>query len=148
MSLAGRVACWAALFVVGAAAGSGGTLLWMRSDKRHTENKPPERWEATVYLPVPAADTPAMKEWDEAVAQLAAPFGGATLGAEAEGLWRAPDGKVVREKVRPVIISFEPNRLDEFRRLVDELGRRYKQEEVYVRYERPRVELRQTGGKP
>jgi hypothetical protein len=150
VSFAGRLAVGTALLMVGAAAGSGGTLLWLKYDRRHEEKKPPERWEATVYLPTADnKDSPfTQKDWDEAVGLLVNEFEGATLGAEVEGLWRGPDGKLEREKVRPVVVSFDTHRLADFRRVLDEVGRRLKQEAVYARFERPRVELRRTGGTP
>jgi hypothetical protein len=141
------VLCGTLLFVVGAGAGACGTLLWLRHEKEHKEKQPPERWEATIYLPAPRSTANptgafSQEDWNEAIGLLVKEFEGATLGAEVEGLWRGADGKLERETIRPVIVSFDANRLDDFRRVLDEVGRRLKQEAVYARFEKPRVELR------
>jgi len=144
-----RWACWTTLFVVSFAFGCGFAVLWLKFTTRQEAPLPQERWEATVYLPAPAADTPfTQQDWDEAVGLLVKEFEGATLGAEVEGLWRGADGKLQREKVRPVIVTFDTHRLADFRRVLDEVGRRLKQEAVYARFEKPRVELRRTGATP
>jgi hypothetical protein len=106
------------------------------------------RWEATVYLPLadnagrPFSDG----EWEEALAAFAVPFGGATLGTPQEGCWLDPRGRVHREPVRPVVVSFAPGRLDEFRAAARAVGRLLGQEAIYVRFEEPRVELIPGGG--
>jgi hypothetical protein len=165
MSRGGLALCGIFLFVLGGAAGVGGTLLWLRSgrqaeppveklgeekppgEKRREEKPPPERWEATIYLPAPRRNANPFTsteeaDWNAAVGLLVREFEGATLGAEVEGLWHGSDGKLARETIRPIIVSFEPNRLEEFRRVLDEVGKRLKQEAVYARFEKPRVELR------
>jgi hypothetical protein len=43
--------------------------------------------------------------------------------------------------VRPVVVSFAPERLSDFRRSVQEVGELLGQDAVYVRFEEPRVEL-------
>lgn len=104
---------------------------------------PPRRLEATVFLPVEGNTRQpfSSQEWNVALELLVTEFGGATIGAPVEGFWRDKDGKLQREPVRPVIISFEPDRLDRFRRTVHEVGRRLGQETIYIRFEEPRVEL-------
>jgi hypothetical protein len=52
---------------------------------------------------------------------------------------------VCREQVRPVIVSFAPGRLDEFRHAVHNVGQRLGQEAMYVRFEEPRVQLIPVG---
>jgi hypothetical protein len=103
----------------------------------------PRVWEATVYLPL--ADNRGkpfdLREWEAALGVIVARFGGATLGHEQEGCWLDGRQRVRREPVRPVVVSFEPRRLDEFRRTVGEVGRRLGQEAVYIRFDEPRVEL-------
>jgi hypothetical protein len=69
------------------------------------------------------------------------PFGGATLGTPQEGCWLDARGLVCREQVRPVVISFAAERLDEFRGAVRAVGQFLGQEVMYVRFEEPRVEL-------
>ena len=140
-----RLAPWLLVFLLGAAAGAVAMRLWDRPLKL-----PPRRLEATVYLPTAGnPDKPfTQQDWDEAVGLLVKEFEGATLGAEVEGLWRGADGKLQREKVRPVIVTFDTHRLADFRRVLDEVGRRLKQEAVYARFEKPRVELRRTGATP
>jgi uncharacterized membrane protein len=109
-----------------------------------TTGAPPARClEATVFLPLADnrgqyfADT----TWDVALEILVTPFGGATLGESQEGCWLDARGRVCRERIRPVAISFAPERLGEFRRAVHAVGRHLGQEAMYVRFEEPRVEL-------
>jgi hypothetical protein len=125
-------------FLVGAAAGAGALRLWDRPPKL-----PPRRLEATVYLPTKGnPDKPfTQQDWDEAVGLLAEEFGGATLGPEVEGCWRDRDNRLMREPVRLVVVSFEPHRLDDFRRALKRVGRLLRQEEMYTRFEQPLVEL-------
>jgi hypothetical protein len=108
----------------------------------------PRCWEATVYLPLADNTGRPFSEgaWQEALAVLVVPFGGATLGTVQEGCWLDARGRVCREQVRPVVISFGPDRLDEFRDAVRAVGRRLGQEAMYVRFEEPRVELIPGGG--
>jgi hypothetical protein len=94
------------------------------------------RWEATIYLPANLPD------WETALAEFfLPPFDGATLGAPLEGLWRGQDGKLGREFVRPITVSFPPQHLAEFQARARALGKRLQQEAIYIRYERPFVEL-------
>jgi hypothetical protein len=109
--------------------------------------RPARQLEATVYVPLDdnqgrpfSAD-----EWDAALGGLIARFGGATLDRPLEGFWVAPDGRVQRDRVRPMIVSFPPHRLAEFRESLDALGRRLGQEAVYVRYGEPNVEVLPVG---
>jgi hypothetical protein len=130
------------LFLLGVGVGGGG--VWYRSARAPaTSDGPPVRWEATVFLPVVAnPDHPfTPQEWDDAVALLVKEFGGATLGTEVEGCWIDGQGRLQRERVRPVIVSFEPARLGDFRRVLDTVGRRLGQEALYTRFERPQVEV-------
>jgi hypothetical protein len=103
----------------------------------------PRRWEATVYLPLADNGGQSFAEaaWHEALGVLVAPFGGATLGEPQEGCWVDARGRLCRERVRPVVISFAPGRAEEFRRTVHDVGRLMGQEAMYVRFEEPRVEL-------
>ncbi len=109
----------------------------------------PRSLEATVFLPLadndgrPFADD----EWDRALVPLVTRFGGATLGAPQEGYWLGSDGRPRREPVRPVIVSFAPARLGEFRAAAHEVGRRLRQEAVYVRFHEPCVELLPVAGR-
>jgi hypothetical protein len=107
----------------------------------------PRRWEATVYLPLSDNQGRAFAEraWHEALEALVTPFGGATLGQPQEGCWLDARRRVCREQVRPVVVSFAPDRLDEFRRAVHGVGKHLGQEAMYVRFEEPRVELIAVG---
>lgn len=108
------------------------------------DNRPAARsLEATVYLPLAdnAGRPFAYGTWQAALAVLVQPFGGATLGTPQEGCWLDARGRVLREQVRPVVVSFPPGRLDEFRGAVRTVGRHLGQEAMYVRFEEPRVEL-------
>jgi hypothetical protein len=110
---------------------------------------PPRRLEATIYLPtVDNQGRPLGAEWDDALALLTAEFDGATVGPPLEGCWQDGGGRLRREPVRPVTVSFGRDRLARFRAAADAVGRRLGQEAVYARYEEPRVELRPTGGGP
>jgi hypothetical protein len=103
----------------------------------------PRRCEATIYLPL--ADNEGRPfpeaEWQEAMNGLVVSFGGATLGQPQEGCWLDARRQVRCERIRPVVVSFAPERLDEFRVAVHKVGKRLGQEAVYVRFEEPRVEL-------
>jgi hypothetical protein len=103
----------------------------------------PRRCEATVYLPLADNQGRAFPEaeWEAALAGLVAPFGGATLGTAREGLWLDAERRLHREWVRPVVISFDHRRLDEYRQAVRKVGRQLRQEAVYVRFEEPRIDL-------
>src|SRR5262245_29999136 len=110
----------------------------------------PRCWEATVYLPLADNLGQSFEEtaWQEALERLVAPFGGATLGSPQEGCWLDARQRVCRERVRPVVVSFAPERLDEFRHAVHAVGERLGQEAMYVRFEEPRVELIPVGAAP
>ncbi len=99
--------------------------------------------EATVYLPLAdnAGRSFPAATWDQALAGLVTPFGGATLGEPQEGCWVDDGGRLVRERVRPVVISFRPDELDRLRGAVRQLRRELAQEAVYVRLGETRVEL-------
>lgn len=103
----------------------------------------PRRWEATVYLPLADNGGQPFAEaaWHDALDGLVARFGGATLGPPQEGCWLDARRRVCREPVRPVVVSFPRERLDEFRHAIHEVGERLGQEAMYVRFEEPRVEL-------
>jgi hypothetical protein len=137
-----RASLWFFLLLAGAAAGGVAVHAWQRPAP--ADELPPRRVEATIFLPLKGnPDHPfTQAEWDRAVDLLVAEFGGATLSAPLEGGWRDAHGRVLREAVRPVIVSFERERLADFRRAADEVGRRLGQEAVYIRYEEPRIELR------
>jgi hypothetical protein len=104
-------------------------------------------WEATVFLPLADNRGRSFTEttWHEALARLVTPFGGATLGEPREGCWLDARGRVCREQVRPVVVSFAPERLNEFRRAVHDVGRCLGQEAMYVRFEEPFVDLIPVG---
>lgn len=106
-------------------------------------NPAPRRCEATIYLPLVDNEGRLFPEaaWQEAMNGLIVPFGGATLGQPQEGCWLDARQQVRCERIRPVVISFAPERLDEFRVAVHKVGKRLGQEAVYVRFEEPRVEL-------
>jgi hypothetical protein len=133
---------WVVLFGLGAVTGGSAVHTWGRPAA--TAELPPRRLEATIILPLTGhVDRPFTEaEWQGAVDLLVAEFGGATLGAPQEGCWRDAQGRLQREPVRPVIVSFGPERLADFRRTIDEVGRRLGQEAIYARFEEPRVELR------
>jgi hypothetical protein len=134
-----------AFFAVGALTGALAVRAWHVSPR--ADGLPPRRTEATVFLPlVDNQDRPVTEErWQEVLGLFAADFGGATLGPELEGCWLDGDGRLRREPVRPVVVSFEPGQLARFRRTLDAVGRRLGQEAVYTRFEEPRVELRAVG---
>jgi hypothetical protein len=108
-----------------------------------TENSAPRRLEATVYLPTVDNQGRPFEEarWQHALESLVAPFGGATLGQPQEGCWLDGRGRVCREPIRPVVVSFAPARLAEFRKAVHDVGKRLGQEAMYVRFEEPRVDV-------
>lgn len=103
----------------------------------------PRSCEATVYLPLadnhgkPFVET----DWQQALTALVMQFGGATLGEAREGYWLDAQQRVRREQVRPVIVSFAPERLEEFRLVVRDLGKRLGQEAMYIRFDEPRVDV-------
>lgn len=101
------------------------------------------RWEATLYLPAPVAGEVHLTEdaWKSAVTEFTKPFGGATLASTVEGIWHAENGVLQSETVRPVIVSFRAEQLGEFRERLRNLRARLRQEALYIRYERPLIEL-------
>lgn len=107
----------------------------------------PRCWEAMVYLPLnDNSGKPFSAEtWQKGLEILVVPFGGATLGTPQEGCWVDASGRVCREQVRPITISFAPGRLAEFRAAVRDVGVCLGQEAMYVRFEEPRVELVPVG---
>lgn len=137
-----RASLWFLLLLAGAVAGGVAVHAWQRPSP--SDELPTRRLEAAIFLPLRGNPGHPFEqaEWDAAVNLIVAEFGGATLGAQQEGCWRDANGRLLREAVRPVTVSFEYARLADFRRVVDEMGRRLGQEAVYVRFEEPRVELR------
>jgi hypothetical protein len=132
-----------ALFALGAAAGGLVVFLHGGPSSPGDDALPPRRLEATVYLPTaPNPGHPfTQRDWDDALDLLVSEMGGATLGPPLEGCWRGADGKPQREPVRPVVVSFEPGRLEQLRRVLRRVGKKLGQEAVYVRLEDPRVEM-------
>jgi hypothetical protein len=130
-----------AAFVVGLIVG---VLSSYSVDNVTGEGLPSRRYEATVFLPLLDNNDRrfSTETWQEVLGLFADEFGGATLGPEQEGCWRDDAGRLRREPVRPVVVSFEPKQLGRFRATVDDAGSRLGQEAVYVRFELPRVELR------
>jgi hypothetical protein len=142
VSVLRRASLWFFLLLAGAAAGGVAVHAWQRPSA--SNELPTRRLEATIFLPLRGNPGHPFEqaEWDAAVDLIVAEFGGATLGPQLEGCWRDANGRLLREAVRPVTVSFEYPRLADFRRVVDEMGRRLGQEAVYIRFEEPRVELR------
>lgn len=129
-----------AWFLLGLLAGVGAILGWQRYQARDV---PARRLEATVYLPMTDNHGRNVSDavWDEALGLLVKDLGGATVGPPLDGYWRDDEGRLCREPVRPVIVSFEPSRLAQFRQTLKEVGRRLGQQVLYTRFEQPRVEL-------
>lgn len=138
-----RTARGLALFLAGVLAGVLGVFA---AERLNSRGLPPRRIEATVFLPlVDNDDHPFPEEtWRDVLGLFADGFGGATLGPEQEGCWRDDAGRLRREPVRPVVVSFEPEQLGRFRQTLDAAGSRLGQEAVYVRFEEPHVELRRV----
>jgi hypothetical protein len=133
------------VFASGMAAGGTGVHLWRNGPAAApaADDLPPRRLEATIVLPVVDNNgRPLDAPWQAALELLTKEFGGATLGPAQEGCWRDGQGKLRREPVRPVVVSFERGRLGRFREVLDEVGRKLGQEAVYARFEEPRVEVR------
>lgn len=128
------------LFAAGLAVGGLGVYTW-----EHRPAAPPRHWEATVFLPTQDDRGVAFPDerWQEAVRVLVNECGGATIGPPQEGWWQ-DDGKITREPVRPVVVSFPRDRLAGFRLAAAEAGRRLGQRAVYVRVEEPRIEMLPT----
>lgn len=129
------------MFLLGVGVGGLGFHTWRPGPVSDT--LPERRLEATVFLPlVNNADEMIPRDkWEAAIGPLIQEFGGTTLGASVEGCWRDQQGRMRREPVRPLVLSFAAQRLPDFRQALHEVGRRLGQEAMYVRYEEPRVEL-------
>jgi len=131
------------LFILGAGAGGLTVHFLTRPSSPAPDSLPPRRLEAVVYLPTQPNPgrhfTP--REWDDALELLVREMGGATLGPSVEGCWLGADGKLQREGVRLVIVSFERDRLDALRGVLRRVGKQLGQETVYYRLEQPRVEM-------
>jgi hypothetical protein len=139
-----------AVFVTGVVVGGSAMFTWMSREQLFpappavsSKEDPARVWEATVFVPVTDSEGRRFNEpdWQRALDILVADFGGATLGNEQEGWWLDAHKQIQRETVRPVTISFERHRLEEFRASVREVGRRLRQEAMYIRLEEPRVEV-------
>ncbi len=129
------------IFLLGMIAGGALTGLWRWSFRG--DAAPPRRLEATIYLPTTGnAQKPFTEtDWHNALHLLVVEFGGVTLGSPAEGYWQDAQGRLQREPIRPVIVSFQREKLSRFREVVQEVGRQLGQETIYTRFEEPRVEL-------
>jgi hypothetical protein len=130
------------LFLLGALVGGLFVHFQGRLWTLPAEGLPQRRLEAVVYLPTqPNPEHPfTPKEWDDAIALLVREMGGATLGPTAEGCWLGDDGKMQREPIRLVVVSFERDRLDTFRRAIRQVGEKLGQKMLYFRLEQPRIE--------
>jgi hypothetical protein len=140
MRLSARWSVPAGTFLVGMIVG--GTLVFLNGGYRR-DAPPPRRLEATIYLPTRGNSQKPFseKDWHSALQLLVVEFGGATLGTPVEGYWQDSQGQLQREPVRPVIVSFEREKLARFRKVVQDVGRKLGQETIYTRFEEPRVEL-------
>ena len=139
-----------AVFLIGVVVGGSAAFTWTSRQQLFTpppapssKDDPARVWEATIFVPVVDGEGRRFKEpdWQRALDVLVADFGGATLGNEQEGWWLDAHKQIRREAVRPITISFERHRLEEFRASLREVGRRLRQEAMYVRLEEPRVEV-------
>jgi hypothetical protein len=126
--------CFLAL---GVGLGAAGVLLWQHL------RRPARSLAATVYLPRNDNQGKRFprKTWRGAVRVFVERFGGATLGGRREGYWLNSHRRVQREPIQLLTVSFEPGRLEEFRDVVRQVGRRLGQETVYVRIEERHIEL-------
>ncbi len=131
------------LLVLGAALGAGGLLAWQQTNPASPDRLAPRSLEGTVYLPLHDNQGKPFPhdQWQGAVEVFVRRFGGATLGDRRTGFWRDGSGKVQGEPVQLLTVSFDRDRLDEFRAATREVARRLGQESVYVRFEEPHVEL-------
>jgi hypothetical protein len=138
-----RSGWWAVWFALGLAVGVAATFAWHQQQVGRPGGLPPRRYEATVFLPLVDNHGRQVPEeqWQEALGLLVTELGGATLAAPVEGCWRDADGTVRREPVRPVVVSFEQDRLASFRKTLQQVGRRLGQRVLYTRFSEPRVEL-------
>jgi hypothetical protein len=138
------------VFITGVVVGGSAVFTWTSRQQLFpalptvsSKDDPARVWEATIFVPVVDGEGRRFNEpdWQRALDILVADFGGATLGNEQEGWWLDAHKQIHRETVRPVIVSFARNRLEEFRASVREVGRRLRQEAMYVRLDEPRVEV-------
>ncbi len=145
MSPTGRCVGGLALFLIGAAGGGIAVHNWKTSSTLPAEGNTGPRRSLEATILVPLHDNQGRRfteeEWQAAVGVLVHAFGGVTLGEPQEGWWVNGRREVQREQVRPVVVSFAPERLEEFRRLVRQIGKRLGQEAMYVRFKEPHVEL-------
>jgi predicted Zn-dependent protease with MMP-like domain len=130
-----------ACLVVGVLTGMGLTALGTAGPRSHL---PGRQLEATVYLPLVDEDGKKFSEerFDAALALFVKPFGGATLLERREGLWHdEAHRRLVREPIRPVVVSFEASRLEEFRQAARQAGRLLDQQAIYIRFAEPGIDL-------
>jgi hypothetical protein len=139
MSTTRLYALLAAVFAGGVAVGVAAVLL---VHERPRAGDLPRRLEATVYLPRHDNHGRLFEEkFDQAVNLFVANFGGVTLTDFAEGRSLGKQKEVRVESIRLLVVSFEPGRLDDFRKVLGEAGTLLGQDEMYVRFEEPRVLL-------
>src|SRR5262245_46528252 len=131
----------AAVFAAGVSVGALAVLAYGRAaDDGGALESVPRRVEATVYLPrYDNQGRPFLGKLDKAADLFVAKFGGATLTDFADGRALDSRGNVQSDPIRMLVVSFEPGRLDEFRKVLREAGRLLGQESMYVRFEEPRV---------
>lgn len=141
--LVGRGTIGALLLVMGITLGRVSFTEGSKATSQPLQQPPSHSLEAMVYMPL--ADNsghPFSEEvWQGALAQLITRFGGATLNPAQEGCWLDERGRVQREPIRPVVVSFAPDRLPEFRDAVKSVGQKLGQEAMYVRFQERRIEL-------
>jgi hypothetical protein len=138
------------LFLDGLGLGGLGVYAWLHplpSPVATVQKLPARRWEATLYLPLEDNQGKRFvpEVWDGALNLLVAEFGGATLGPEQKGCWLDAEKQIRREPIQLVIVSFEQDRLTTFQEVVRQVGRRLRQEAMYVRYEESRIDLIPVG---
>lgn len=141
----GVMATGAFVLLLAAALNHDGRTWWAARTVEGAAGLEPAGWrtEATVLLPLADNSGRAFPDatWDQALAGLVTPFGGGTLGEPQEGCWVDDRGRLVREWVRPVVISFPPADAETFRNALRRLRHDLAQEAVYVRYAEARIEL-------
>ena len=150
MSAMGRFLPSLALILAGMAVGGLAVYSWQQLHLATTpapqiaaEVTPRRCWEATLFLPTSDNQGKPFPEevWQNALGILIARFGGATAGERRDGYWLDDREHIQREVVRPVVVSFDLGRLEEFRQAVREVGQRLGQEAMYVRFQESQVEL-------
>lgn len=132
------------LFLAGLVAGGLAIHLWEAREPAPTpvERLPVHSWHATLFLPTadnqgkPFPDA----EWDRALGVLVQRFGGATLGAPQQGCWVDDQKQIHREPIRPVIITLDKGKLDEYRQAIQQVGKLLGQQVMYYHLEERRVE--------